>query len=85
MECDVGYYSFGWNQQCTECSYYDRATVESYYETNLIDNSCYEGDVLIETIRNISSGDTATIVIVILCAIVVIGLVVGAGCVMCRK
>lgn len=39
--CPVGFYSVGYNQGCKECSMFDRAQAQYYFETNLIDKLCF--------------------------------------------
>ena len=85
MECDVGYYSLGWNTECIECSYLDRADLEYYYETNLIDNGCFEDDILIETIRAVYAGNAGVIVVVILIPLLLLAICIGGGLWMCKN
>ena len=85
VECDAGYYSIGWNYHCEECSYIDRASLSYYYETNIIDTSCFEDDILIETVRGLYSGDGATITVVLLILIVIIATFVVIGYYLCKK
>ena len=63
----------------------DRANLEYYYETNVIDTSCFEGDVLIETVRAIYSGDGATIAVVILILLLIVVICGVIGYCMCKK
>ena len=51
VPCEVGFYSLGFNSECRECSFYDRTNAQFYYETNHIDNSCFEDNILIQASR----------------------------------
>ena len=55
--CEEGYYSFGWNSECTECSLLDRTQTDYYFETNLIDNICFEDNTLVQVVKAIINAE----------------------------
>ena len=59
-QCEVGYYSLGWNGECTECSLLDRAGTHYFFETNLIDNICFEENEIVQTVKEILNNDPKT-------------------------
>ena len=46
---------------------------------------CFEGDVLVETIRAVYAGDKSTILVIILILLAIVAVSVGVGCYLCAK